>query len=134
MTAPPRFARRLAVAQLAVTATLFSTRVADPSATFEIERVAEAHAATTAERSFADEASVGEPQRPMHKVPLPHSRVTQEISRTARDLLDRPMGSETILDIDGRAYAFAVERHYHSPESGMTPIGWHKGVTVYALE
>ena len=71
---------------------------------------------------------------PPHKVLLPRSRVTPAITRTARELLGRPMGSETVRAVGDRSYAFVVERHYHAPESGLTPVGWHKGVTVYALE
>lgn len=71
---------------------------------------------------------------PPHKVILPRSRITPTITRVARELLAKPMGSETVRDLDDGSYAFVVERHYHAPESGLTPVGWHKGVTVYALE
>jgi hypothetical protein len=126
-----RLAHRLAAVPLAATVAIWSDRVADPPAHFEAERIVEAQAAT-----IVDSADVAPmpPQHPLHKVVLPRSRITVAISRAARDLLDRPMGSETIRDVDGCAYAFAVERHYHSPESGITPSGWHKGVTVYAIE
>lgn len=74
------------------------------------------------------------PPRPPRKVILPRSRVTPAIARTARDILSRPMGSEVLRTLEDRTYAFVVEPHYHAPESGLTPVGWHKGVTVYALE
>jgi hypothetical protein len=74
------------------------------------------------------------PRGPLHWVILSRERVTPAVSRMARHLLGRPMGSETVREIEDEPYAFIVEPHYHSPESGLTPVGWHKGVTVYGLE
>jgi hypothetical protein len=75
------------------------------------------------------------PFGPPRKVHLPNSRVTPAITRTALEVLGRPMGSEVVRTLeDNQSYAFVVEPHYHSPDSGKTPVGWHKGVTVYTLE
>jgi hypothetical protein len=52
----------------------------------------------------------------------------------AKDLLDLPMGSEVILEVDGTSYGFRLEPHYHPPGFEGGPVGWHKGVTVYELE
>jgi len=121
------------VAMLAGAAAVWSARLSEPGSSAG-ERLVEA-ALAAAPAPPADETLASAlSSRPLHKVLLPRARVTPQISKTARSLLDRPMGSQTILDIDGSAYAFAVECHYHSPESGITPTGWHKGVTVYALE
>jgi hypothetical protein len=125
--------RRLFVALLGAAAAVSSARVLEPSSLADV-RLVEAKLASAPAYALGEVSTPPLPPRPPRKVALPHSRVTPAISRTARELLDRPMGSETILDVDGSAYAFAVERHYHSPESGITPTGWHKGVTVYALE
>ncbi len=123
--------RTLAIAPVIATLAMWSSRVADAQPTFEVERVAEADLPPVVEHADATATLV---DRPLRKVPLPKSRVTREIALAARDFLDRPMGSETLRDIDGCTYTFAVERHYHAPESGILPSGWHKGVTVYAME
>ncbi len=68
------------------------------------------------------------------KVHLKKGELTLAVARHAARYLSRKMGSETVRVIDGRRYAFCVEEHYHSPESGLTPVGSHKGVTVYGFE
>lgn len=132
MTTVSRMARRVAVVAFLAISSLWSVPTSDPAPSFARERVAERQTSATDES--VDLAVAAPSQRPLRKVLLPQARVTPAISRAARDLLDRPMGSETVRDIDGHAYAFAVEPHYHSPESGLRPTGWHKGVTVYAME
>jgi hypothetical protein len=132
MTTVSRVARRFAVVPFTAIASLWSMSTADPGPTHALERVAERP--TSATNESVDAAVAAPSQRPLRKVLLPQARVTPAISRAARDFLDRPIVSEAVRDIDGRAYAFAVEPHYHSPESGLRPIGWHKGVTVYAME
>jgi hypothetical protein len=32
---------------------------------------------------------------------------------------------------DGREFAAALEEHFHSPESGLKPVGKHKGVSMF---
>lgn len=68
------------------------------------------------------------------KKPLPKSRVTVDIALVAKAMLDRPWASETIETVNGEAYGFRVEEHYHAPGSGFVPEGYHKGVTVYYFE
>jgi hypothetical protein len=68
------------------------------------------------------------------KVHLKKDQVTSAIAQMAARYLDRPMMSERIRTIDGKRYSFCVEPHYHAPGSGLTPEGWHKGVTVYGFE
>jgi hypothetical protein len=60
--------------------------------------------------------------------------VTPEIVRAAEDLLDLPMGAEHYETLGGKRYVFVLERHYHPPGFVGAPNGWHKGVTVYAVE
>jgi hypothetical protein len=74
------------------------------------------------------------PPAPPRRVLLTQSRVTPAITRTALEVLRHPMGSEVVRKLGDHDYAFVVEHHYHAPDSGLTPVGWHKGVTVYALE
>lgn len=74
------------------------------------------------------------PPRKRKKVHLKKGELTLAVARHAARYLSRPMGSETVKVIDGRAYAFCVEEHYHAPGSGLTPEGPHKGVTVYGFE
>jgi hypothetical protein len=73
-------------------------------------------------------------ERALRRVMLKQQQVTSAIVQLAKRLLDRPMGSETIRVVGGKRLSFLVEPHYHAPGSGHTPEGWHKGVTVYALE
>jgi hypothetical protein len=68
------------------------------------------------------------------KVHLKKGELTLTVARTAARYLSRPMGSEVVKVVEGRRYAFCVEEHYHAPGSGLTPEGWHKGVTVYGFE
>jgi hypothetical protein len=56
------------------------------------------------------------------------------IVRAAEDLLDLPMGAEHYETVGGKLYVFVLERHYHPPGFVGAPNGWHKGVTVYAVE
>src|SRR4051812_24928930 len=48
----------------------------------------------------------------------------------ARNLVDSPMGTEVIIEVNGTPYGFRLEPHYHPPGYEGGPIGWHKGVTV----
>lgn len=60
------------------------------------------------------------------------TNVTPEVTSFAVAMLKENYGVEKILYTpDSRSWFFRVEPHYHSPTSGMTPIGWHKGVTAY---
>jgi len=52
----------------------------------------------------------------------------------ATELLDYPMGTELIIEVNGTPYGFRLEPHYHPPGYEGGPIGWHKGVTVYEIE
>lgn len=72
--------------------------------------------------------------RALKRVHLKKRQITTAIKRLASRLLDRPMGSETIRVLEGKRYSFCVEPHYHAPGSGLTPEGWHTGVTVYGFE
>lgn len=87
-------------------------------------------AASESARIFDDMTARLEPR----KAHLPQAEVTVTIARAAADCLDQPMWSETLRRIEGKTYAFRAEPHYHAPESGKTPVGWHKGVTVYSVE
>ena len=73
-------------------------------------------------------------RRTRKKVHLKKGELTLAVARHAARYHGKKMGSETVRVIDGRRYAFCVEEHYHSPESGLTPVGTHKGVTVYGFE
>ena len=44
------------------------------------------------------------------------------------------MGAEHYETLGGKRYVFVLERHYHPPGFVGAPNGWHKGVTVYAVE
>src|SRR5882724_8180904 len=58
------------------------------------------------------------PPRKKKKVHLKKGELTLAVARHAARYLRRAMGSETIKEIEGRAYSFCVEEHYHAPGSG----------------
>jgi hypothetical protein len=64
----------------------------------------------------------------------PVSVLSKRVIEAARELLDYPMGSEYIIEVNGTPYGFRLEPHYHPPGFQSGPIGWHKGVTVYEIE
>jgi hypothetical protein len=60
---------------------------------------------------------------------------TPSVGAKAKQLLKEwaisPFGTSTPFEIDNISYMARKEPHYHSPESGKTPVGWHSGITVY---
>jgi hypothetical protein len=58
-------------------------------------------------------------------------RLERAVVLAANEQLTLPMGAGSVLTVAGRAYLFCLEPHYHPPGGGLTPEGWHKGVTVY---
>ncbi len=78
------------------------------------------------------DAAVSEPDVVEQRVKL--TLVTPEIVRAAEYLLDLPLGAEHYETVGGKRYVFVLERHYHPPGFVGAPNGWHKGVTVYAVE
>lgn len=58
-------------------------------------------------------------------------RIDRAVLLAANEQLNMPMGSGSVLTVAGRPYLFCLEPHYHPPGGGITPEGWHKGVTVY---
>jgi hypothetical protein len=59
--------------------------------------------------------------------------IPADVIAFAKTLVNLPMGSEQIEEIDGQSYVFVLERHYHPPGFVGAPVGWHKGVTAYEL-
>ncbi|HET7541063.1 MAG TPA: hypothetical protein VFK05_14370 [Polyangiaceae bacterium] len=58
-------------------------------------------------------------------------RLDPAVVLAANEQLNMPMGAGSLLTVAGRPYLFCLEPHYHPPGAGITPEGWHKGVTVY---
>ncbi|HVJ20945.1 MAG TPA: hypothetical protein VM686_36295 [Polyangiaceae bacterium] len=58
-------------------------------------------------------------------------RLDPAVVEAARWFLNLPMGAGRFLSLNGKRYAFCLERHYHPPGYTRGPQGWHKGVTVY---
>jgi len=67
------------------------------------------------------------------KEPL-RGRLDRAVVLAANEQLTLPMGAGSLLTVAGRPYLFCLEPHYHPPGGGMTPEGWHKGVTVYRAQ
>jgi len=52
----------------------------------------------------------------------------------ARAALSLPMGAgETFEDEDGSLLGVLVMWHCHDPSEGVSPVGWHKGVTLFRV-
>jgi hypothetical protein len=58
-------------------------------------------------------------------------RIDRRVVLAANEQLTMPMGAGSVLTVAGHPYLFCLEPHYHPPGAGITPEGWHKGVTVY---
>lgn len=60
--------------------------------------------------------------------------VSPTAAAEARSSLSLPMGAtRTFVDEDGQVVGILVTWHCHEPEEGVTPIGWHKGATLYRI-
>jgi hypothetical protein len=57
--------------------------------------------------------------------------VPESITQAAKQLLSKPFGFETYIELDGIKYFFRAEVHYHPQGYVGGPNGWHKGITVY---
>lgn len=52
----------------------------------------------------------------------------------ARAALSLPMGStDTFVDDDGSVLGIVLMWHCHDPSEGVTPVGWHKGATLFRI-
>lgn len=71
------------------------------------------------------ECSAANPKEPLR------GRIDRALVLAANEQLTLPMGSGSLLTVAGQPYLFCLEPHYHPPGGGITPEGWHKGVTVY---
>lgn len=78
----------------------------------------------------------GDPPEPYPATPagwtLYRGAVSAVASQTARSALALSIGeSLTFTDDDGRLRGILVTWHCHSADSGMRPVGWHKGATLF---
>jgi hypothetical protein len=69
---------------------------------------------------------------------LPNEEVTPALSRRAQVILDQhndsEIGTEVPFKVGGRHYVARIEEHYH-PEGGpRKPWGYHKGISLFAVE
>ena len=71
------------------------------------------------------ECSSANPKEPVR------GRLERAVVLAANEHLTMPMGAGNVLTVAGHPYLFCLEPHYHAPGAGLTPEGWHKGVTVY---
>jgi len=71
------------------------------------------------------ECSAASPKEPVR------GRIDRALLLAANEQLTLPMGAGSLLTVAGQPYLFCLEPHYHPPGGGITPEGWHKGVTVY---
>ena len=57
--------------------------------------------------------------------------VPPEAKAIAKDVLSGEYGTLTPFEVGNEKFIARVEPHYHDPNSGIKPYGWHKGVTIY---
>ena len=77
------------------------------------------------------------PAPPLAVRPLRDDELTSELHGLADDVLwkfDAPLGTEVLIDADGKKYVARFEQHYHEEGGPQRPWGWHKGVTLYATD
>ena len=48
--------------------------------------------------------------------------------------LDSPIGSEVMLEAEGKSFVARFEQHFHEWGGPVKPWGPHKGITLYAAE
>jgi hypothetical protein len=61
-------------------------------------------------------------------------QVSQTASAEARASLSEPIGSaHTFQDDDGATLGILLMWHCHDPSEGVTPVGWHKGATLFRV-
>jgi hypothetical protein len=60
------------------------------------------------------------------------SELPRDVLARAPSFLTLPMGAISFFDSeDGRQFAAVLEEHFHSAESGLKPVGKHKGVSMF---
>lgn len=60
------------------------------------------------------------------------SELPRDVLARAPGFLTLPMGAISFFDSsDGRQFAAVLEEHFHSAESGLKPVGKHKGVSMF---
>jgi hypothetical protein len=64
----------------------------------------------------------------------PTPSVGAKAKKLLKEWASSPFGTSTPFEIDNISYMARKEPHYHSPESGKTPVGWHSGITVYVAK
>ncbi len=47
---------------------------------------------------------------------------------------DSPIGSEIVIEHEGRSVVARFEQHFHEIGGPLKPWGFHKGITLYAAE
>jgi hypothetical protein len=64
--------------------------------------------------------------------------LTPALIRKADEVLwkydDAPIGSEIVLEAEGKSFVARFEQHFHEIGGPKKPWGFHKGVTLYAAE
>jgi hypothetical protein len=98
------------------------------------QKAARGEAPSTVSASSAPLQSANAPATPVEGQRTPiRSAIPADVIAFAKTLVNMPMGSEQVEEIDGQRYVFVLERHYHPPGFVGAPSGWHKGVTAYEL-
>jgi hypothetical protein len=68
---------------------------------------------------------------------LTPEELTPDLIRKSTNVLwkfDSPVGSEILLDSDGKSFIARFEEHFHEIGGPLRPWGFHKGITLYAAE
>jgi hypothetical protein len=68
---------------------------------------------------------------------LTPEELTPELIRKSTDVLwkfDSPVGSEIVLEAEGKSFIARFEEHFHEVGGPQRPWGLHKGITLYAAE
>ena len=74
------------------------------------------------------------PVPPGYQPALRHSTRVTAKAEEIRKRQDLPIGTQMVINVDGKDYLFAIEWHKHQPWEHVDPRlkQWHRGVTVYS--
>lgn len=59
--------------------------------------------------------------------------IIKAASQLLKELYPLDLGAEREIEIEGSKYVAVLERHNHTPESGLKPVGPHKGVSMFRV-
>jgi hypothetical protein len=96
------------------------------------------HLSVHPEPQQADDADRDQAETETKLRRLRQSEVTRAHGIKAKEILNstrgQPFGAEVRFELNGKSYAAVIEHHYHEPGGEARPWGWHRGISLFAVE